>query len=493
MQLRNTLLSILPLLILVPGIRTDVCAQGDILSQPFLGERKFLFIRIKYPGDAEGILSDTQAAQRAEVLKDAFERNSYGRVSLSIDITPDLEMPQEADFYKDSVPGSSLARIRADAVAVAKQAGFSVDNYDREIIYSVKLWNAATGMGTINSRTAFISGGNAYLDAHELGHSLDWLHADFWDVNLGESPISTSGKQVPYGDAFDIMGDQGWKNQHPTGQREFHHFGAWSKSRVGWIPPENILTVTDSGTYTLQAFEQTPQSILPVEKFTALKIRRDAERDYWIFWRDEESLVSNGVVVCWGFNSNMRPSILLDMTPGSQQDDWKDVALAVGQTFSDQVAGIEVRVLGIDAAGVQVQVALNRSPVEHLPVIDVVQPGPGLTLKGDIDYKVTAYDPDAGSDNGSGITRVRFELVQVLPPEQKVTLAASETDAPPYLWRFDSRALSASIYFLEVTAFSVTGDSNTVWFPHIIDNVGPSFPTSVGDNLTSVPERFELF
>lgn len=36
------------------------------------------------------------------------------------------------------------------------------------------------------------------------------------------------------------------------------------------------------------------------------------------------------------------------------------------------------------------------------------------------------------------------------------------------------------------------GDTNSVRFEHIIDNTGPSFPTSVGDNPIFVPERFLL-
>ncbi len=489
MTLRQPFLSVLPFWVLVLVCVARVRAQGDILSQPFLGERKVLMIRVKYPGDAHGLLTDAQAEQRAQVLKETFARNSYGKVSLSIDITPELTMPQERAFYKHTVASVTLARIRADAVALAKQAGFDVERYDREIVYSAQLWNAATGMGTVNFRTAFISGGNAYLDAHELGHTLDWLHANFWDVNAGESPISPNGESRAYGDAFDIMGDQGW-GQHP--EREFHHFGAWFKSRVGWIPPENILTVTESGTYTLQAYEQPPQESTPVQKFTALRIRRDAERDYWLFWRKEEPLVENGVVICWGYNSNMRPSVLLDMTPGSQPDDWKDVALAVGHTFSDPDVGLEIQVVSLDSNAAQVQVTLNRPPVGHLPVIDVVQPGTGQTVKGDVVYEVTAYDPDEGSGNGSGIARVELELIQVWPPERKELLADTTLSAPPYIWRLNSRELEVSGYFLEVTAVSVTGESNTVWFPHIIDNVGPSIPTTVNGPSEGVPKRFVL-
>ena len=89
MTLRQPFLSIPAFWVLVLVCVAQVRAQGDILSQPFLGERKVLMIRVKYPGDAHGLLTDAQAEQRAQVLKETFARNSYGKVSLSIDITPD--------------------------------------------------------------------------------------------------------------------------------------------------------------------------------------------------------------------------------------------------------------------------------------------------------------------------------------------------------------------------------------------------------------------
>jgi hypothetical protein len=334
----------------------------------------------------------------------------------------------------------------------------------------------AFSLGDHELALAHDGGGNAYLDAHELGHTLDWIHANFWQAGPGQSPISPDGKEVPYGDAYDIMGDQTW-GQHPA--REFHQFNPWYKSRVGWIPPENVRTVTASGTYALQPYEQVPDEGTPVRRYTALRIPRDPEKDYWVFWRLEEPQVKDGVVVMWGFHTNKRSSVLLDMAPGlpSPTDDWKDVALGVGRTFSDPQAGIEIELVERTADEMKVRVRRSDPPVRHLPVIDVVRPARGQTVQGEVVYEVTAYDPDAG--NGSGIAGVRFELVQFRPGEQRVTMGTAEVTSPPYVWHFDARQLPTSVYFLEVTATGATGESNTVWYPHIVDNADPSAPEQV--------------
>jgi hypothetical protein len=460
-------------------------SPGDILSLPFVGEKKFLFMRVEYPGDTTEVLTEEGVLRRAELVKDAFLRNSYGRVRIEYDVTPVLTMPHPRSYYEGKDPLVTPALIRRDASAMARLTGFPLEDYDREIIYSAKIWDGATGIGTINTRTVFLSGGNAYLDVHELGHSLDWQHADFWKVLHGNSPISPDGARINYGDPFDIMGDQGW-GQHSG--REFHHFNPWYKTRAGWIPPENVLTVTQSGIYWLQPYEQPPSEEVPVERFTALRIPRDAEKDYWVFWRREEPLVSEGVVITWGYHTNMRPSVLLDMTPHSQPDDWKDPALAVGHTFWDDEADIEITVLEKRPEAMKLQIDIRRSPPDQLPVINVVKPSRGQTVRGPIEYAATAYDPDEGNTNGSGIARLLFELVRVEPPQRWVVVASREFTRTPYSWSFDTSSLPTSVYFLTVTATSVTGESNTVWFPHIIDN-SPSDKVPSGP-LWSYPNPF---
>jgi hypothetical protein len=56
------------------------------------------------------------------------------------------------------------------------------------------MWQGrATGLGTVNFRTAFMASGCDYLTLHEIGHSSDWKHANFWRVTEG-SPISPDAK-----------------------------------------------------------------------------------------------------------------------------------------------------------------------------------------------------------------------------------------------------------------------------------------------------------
>lgn len=467
---------------------SNATTPGNILNLPIQGEFKVLFLRVDYP-DASAILSDTVAKNFAGTFVDAIDRNSYGKVHADITITPVLRMPNSTTYYQGV---SALPRIRADAVRIARQNGFPAEDFDREIVFSQQIWTASVGRGGMNWRTVLIGCDSCpYTPVHELGHTFGWAHANFWEVSE-ENPISSTGISREYGDRFDIMGGTGGPRPHTS--NPFHHFNPWFKQRVGWIPDQNILTVTQSGTYTIQAIEDPPQAP-PVTKYTALRIRKDAEKDYWVFYRSEEEYVSYGPVITWGYHSNMEQTDLLDMNPLSQEDDWKDAALGFGQIFTDNEDDISIRVVARNSDEVVVEVSVPSTTVDNVPVIDVVRPAKGQTILGDFEYEVTAYDPDVGSNNGNGIERVELALIGEFrdgaPPD---TFAQTVEFSPPYAWNVDLATLTDDHYFLLVKAFSEQGGENTVWFPHFVDNMFVQAPDLVfpGNAVVDVPTDVTL-
>jgi len=482
-KLASQILVFLLVPVLLPA---QTAPPGNILENPILGEHKVLFIRVKYPDNAEVVLTDARATPHARDLEEIIERNAYGAVDLQIDVTPVLTMPQPVSYYQGE---SGYVRIRADAIQLAAEAGYAESDYDRDLIFTPKIWSQPWyGYGYMNWRTSFMAADSPLLSAHEVGHSFGWFHATFWRVE-GDDPISPEGRQLTYGDGFDIMGDQVGK------PRTFHHFNPWFKSRVGWIPPENILTVTASGTYTVRALETAPVPGAPDSAFHALKIHRDPQTDYWVFYRSQEPLANTGAMIIRVKTTNISPSQLLDMTPGSKplREDYEDAALTVGKTFSDAEAGIEIKLVEKTPDALRVAVVVPPTPVNAVPVIDVVSPARSQTLSGEVEYRVTAFDPDVGAFNGAGIDTVKIVLGEFSDEDSTITYASTELTAPPYVLHVDTQRLPDLGYFLFVTAISNDGSSNTIHFQHIIDNTGPSVPTSVNGRGTSeMPGTFVL-
>ena len=357
--------AIIILVILQISIPCPAQELGNIMRRPILGEEKILFIRVVYPDDREPVLSDTRAPLHAQAFQKLIETNSYGKYKLDIDITPVLTMPQPKNFYMIE-NRLSFVRIRSDALKVAEEAGFQLDQYDREAIFTKKIWlqEAFLGVGGVNLRTFYSSLDNVALSAHELGHTFDWRHASFWRVS-SKNPIDTNGVLIEYGDQFDIMGDA----------LSPHHFNPWYKARASWIPEKRIKLVSASGNYVITAVENAPDSSSETS-YHALRIRKSPGTDYWVFYRSQEDSAKNGALIVRTHPRNTSHSTLLDMTPSSKplNRDYEDAALAEGQTVMDEEAGIAITVLSRSNDSLIVGVKVPSEQIASVPVINFTSP-----------------------------------------------------------------------------------------------------------------------
>lgn len=476
------------MLFLINSAITPAQTPGDMLVRPLLGEEKVLFILVNYPDDSTPVMTYEQTVNHANTVAAIMEANSYGSHTFDVDVTPVLTMPQPKSFYELD-DRKSFVRMRADALFIAEQNGFTVEEYDREAIFTKKLWPQPYGAaGGFNFRTIFSSKKNkAPLSAHEFGHTYDWNHANYWKVS-SSNPLDTNGMIVNYGDKFDIMGD----HENP------HHYNPWFKWRVGWLPDESIKTVTESGNYVIRGLEMDPAAA-PANTYSALRIRRSPESEFIVYYRSQEPFANTGALISVAGVSNNKPILLLDMTPGSQNpgDDYKDAALLPGITVQDNITGIGLTVLEKYDDSLLVNVVVPPGTIDVLPILNFVSPDAGVTIKGGVDYEVTAYDPDFGNENGAGIEKVKFALGWVKGdnpyiPEgtEFIALDSGQITSPPYLFHAETEGFPDEVYRMKITAFSQDGGKNIATFKHIIDNTGPSVTSAVKE-ATDNPIRLE--
>lgn len=308
------------------------------------GTKQVLVIRIDFSdlaGDPRGDLDHaTYTAAYVKSLLDEqvrpfYESNSYGLTSLSATASPKVyRMPQSSAYY---VSHNANEELFAHATAAAG-SDFTLENYDRIIVLFSRLQLRGDtdtqsvvygGLSDVGGPRTWINGRFTfgYL-AHELGHTYGLYHASLWQVSDG-NPISPDGTNAEYGDDFDIMGHSG---------NAMADFNPWFKHLLGWIPSAQVQTVTQSGTYRINRFDNGIGA-----GTLALKIRKDATRNYWIACRRKfttNSSLQNGAYVLWGKNEAAE-SQLLDMTTPGQSD--QDAALAIGAKFTDTTSGISLQ------------------------------------------------------------------------------------------------------------------------------------------------------
>ncbi|HEX8250349.1 MAG TPA: FG-GAP-like repeat-containing protein [Pyrinomonadaceae bacterium] len=326
------------------------------------GAKTMLFIRVDFP-DNQGVPVDrnglvltepfTQSLMNTQV-NPFYVNNSYGKTSLQTTVTPVVRMPQVQSFYTSS----NLIDLLIDARNAARAAGFETNNFNLDMVafsYSPILpWS---GISPIANKGALINGNFTFkVTAHELGHAYGLMHANLWRTTDGT--ITGAGGNVEYGDDFDMMG---------RGATQQTHFNASYKRNLDWLTDESVLKVTHNGVYRLYAFDANAPA-----GTSALKIKKDAGRDYWIEFRQQLTglpNLMNGALIRWEYPFNgWRQTQMLDMNPSTTS--LTDSSLLIGQTFTDDESGIKITVLGkgnTTPESLDIKVELNYSIINGAP------------------------------------------------------------------------------------------------------------------------------
>jgi hypothetical protein len=262
-----------------------------------------------------------------------------------------------------------------DAIAAA-DADIDYTKYNTIMVLSRQKLCGAEGLATHapvpeagNKRYGIvdINGNMGSNPHHELAHLMGLAHANSWQCDPPAVINGTNCKNVEYADHYNIMGATGSRSLLLTAQQ---------LENYGWLPPADVITVTQAKDYTIYPYE------LSGVKPKVLKIpqARDASGEVtsWYYLEYRQSIgfdnvtgyvptmqqlgVPNGVLVHMGNSTGDRfSSTILDMTPGSLKGgmDIYDPALPLGSSYSDSVAGVSFGVLARNASAMAIRVRFS--------------------------------------------------------------------------------------------------------------------------------------
>ncbi|MBP9732654.1 MAG: hypothetical protein KBD29_04320, partial [Candidatus Magasanikbacteria bacterium] len=299
-----------------------------------------------------------------------YKEVSYDKVSLSGNTFGWFTIPDESG-------GCSLDtvnRIRNKAFDAATSS-MTFRDYERFVIFAYNVTPlgcafdglGSVGKGSIETPQGRVNGswslvtvktntGNMAMQTmiagHEMGHNFGAGHAKI--MNCGTSPLS-GGCSVgsEYGDSFSIMGN------------DIAHMSAPHKEYIGWLPAQNIRTVTSSGSYTIAPIAASSNAV------QAIKIPR-GNGDF-LYIENRERL---------GFDSNLgrnKPTNvydgallhvlqaphetgLIDFSPPITNPENTPV-LPVGSSITDSVSGATVSVTGKTSGTLAVNVTFGGDVV----------------------------------------------------------------------------------------------------------------------------------
>ena len=199
--------------------------EPDPRARDAVGDLPVLVVRATW-GPQPAAAGDLSAAAAL------YERASFGKLQLKIDVTPWLRAYSEPICPGEATTHSVFGRVGELAQVAAARAGYDVGSY-RRIAYILpeRMCNIA-GLGV--NREVFMAQDGGVLDdvafVHELGHTFGLPHAQ-------GSACARGCRIFEYGDPLSPMGGGGVD------------FTALEKLKLGWI--DGVQRVEAAGTYSL--------------------------------------------------------------------------------------------------------------------------------------------------------------------------------------------------------------------------------------------------
>lgn len=361
-------------------------SAAGVAASPYTeGQKKLILIRVDFPDLQGAPFADNIGTNLVNGLNSFYRESSYHRASFALvgqgtDYTPTFRLTTNASYYGTN---DFYLRLRSDARAAATAAGYNLANYNFDLICigSVPGFNWS-GLGYVGAPGSWIR--NSFgtgVSAHELGHNFGLNHAGFWDT-AGLSVIGTNGTHVDYGDDFDTMGAANAGN---------NHFNARYKRHLDWLTTNEVVAVTNSGTYRIFCHDNTNSTGL-----RGLSVAKNSSTNYWIEFRQKftsNRWLMSGAGLRWAQSGNQK-SLLLDTTPGSP-DGKTDAALVIGRTFSDKAAGVHITPIGKGGTTPEsLDVVVNRGtfPANVPPMISIVANVTNLSVGTTANFSATATD-----------------------------------------------------------------------------------------------------
>jgi hypothetical protein len=357
------------------------------LSSWTSGTKTLLFMRLNFSDDLAESISMTDATNLMLNVSNWFWQVSYTNTAISATITPLLTMPRTKAYYSSQNDSTTLL---FDARLVAKTNGYNYTLYDLDCVHYHPIYNFG-GQAYVGARGAWLQSSTSVgVPCHEFGHNYGLWHANFWTAP-GETVIGP-GTNVEYGNLFDTMG---------LANAGDWQYTAYEKNILGWLPDNNVVAVTNSGTYRIYAYDGLSLSNSVAH---ALKIVKDFNRNYWVDLRElfaGNQWIQNGVMINWSaWAQSNAGGQLLDTTPGSP-DGRNDAAVVVGRTFTDPLAGVHITPIrkynATTPPSMDVVVNLGFFPGNQKPVVSLNASAATAAVNAPLTFTVTASDPDGDS------------------------------------------------------------------------------------------------
>lgn len=342
------------------------------------GARKVAVLMVNFATDTRQPYSQAEARSQVFTATNSasafYQEESYGQVSLT------GKLRSDGDVFgwftlSGATAGCPVDDWEDEADQAALDAGVDLSGY-QDIVYvfphqSTCPW---AGIAVLGGARANINGDlRSPVIAHELGHNMGLQHAGSWTCTSGgvRVQISKTCTISEYGDPFDTMGSIGYR-----------HNSGWNLAKLGILGPENVETITTSGTYVLRA------ALAPTSEPTVLRLPRARPPNgsvsswYYLEIRQTGGIFENvsdasttGVSIRATAEGQSPETLLLDANPATST--FADAPLKVGETFDG--GPVQIKTLSAGGGHATVEVEVDTEPPSR-PELEATVSAEGVQL-----------------------------------------------------------------------------------------------------------------
>jgi M6 family metalloprotease-like protein len=425
-----------------PLTSTMATTSTSTLSCSTTGVQNIAVLMVTFPGVTPPATVTPQSVYdnffgTGHSLNGYWQEASYGMTSATGDVFGWYTL---STAYTCSTMGQALN----EAMAIASAAGVNFQNYTRIFVIYPKIGCVAgfaevgcssliTPSGTINASTSYIEADymigdqGVNLAAHEGGHNLGLQHAgtlSFGTATLGS--LTSTGTSTEFNDYFSVMGSQ------TLGQYSAPH-----KAEVlGWLASgTNYQVVQNSGTWTLQPFETSPEGL------EALKIRRGTGNNDWLWLEYRQPIgiydstlyfqqPSGGAFIHYESPSpTSYPAPLytqlLDFAP--LLSSWYAPAMVAGQTWADPYTNLSISVQAASPTALTVSINYGAVPcTPSNPTVTASPSDPSIYAGNSTGYTLSITNNDSAACPAS-----TFNLSSTQPSSWPTSFSATAVTLSP--------------------------------------------------------------